>query len=143
MCFWKHVILFLIWLIPFLDLLYLSLNIIVCILGLNCFWYQIHVLWKKKWYLVKKNSSENIPRLEFEVDLKKYILIYIPLILFCWILILEYRINICIWEHNKYCLNQFIKFKTFLFYSPAQKGSNRFFKTENDRTKQPLGRKYQ
>lgn len=115
MCFWKHVILFLIWLIPFLDLLYLSLNIIVCILGLNCFWYQIHVLWKKKWYLVKKNSSENIPRLEFEVDLKKYILIYIPLILFCWILILEYRINICIWEHNKYCLNQFIKFKTFFF----------------------------
>lgn len=98
---------------------------------------------KKKWYLVKKNSLENIPRLEFEVDLKKYILIYIPLILFCWILILEYRINICIWEHNKYCLNQFIKFKTFLFYSPAQKGSNRFFKTENDRTKQPLGRKYQ
>lgn len=75
MCFWKHVILFLIWLIPFLDLLHLSLNNIVCILRLNCFWYQI----KKKndiWW--KKNSLENsnIPRLEFEVDLKKYILIY-------------------------------------------------------------------
>lgn len=76
MCFWKHVILFLIWPIPFLDLLYLSLNIIVCILRLNCFWCQIHVLWKKNDIWWKNISLENIPRLEFEVDLKKYILIY-------------------------------------------------------------------
>lgn len=62
---------------------------IISVLEHYCLYFTIKLLLvpdtcfvKKKWYLVKKNSLENIPRLEFEVDLKKYILIYIPLILF-------------------------------------------------------------